>query len=201
MYSDLIQIRTANLILLSGISFLPVKRMEILLWVVIFKEMLHYQADGFGDSLRNKTLLGRRLLGVNSGMTKTVGTQRTFYTLLIEAPRKVYRKPHPFFSLTLNILQGTVLTLDFELIDGPLLNPLVFFTQYFQFSLKKSNVVSEFYHSSSWNLHLRRNIRDDELIVISSLLSILNDFHPSPSRQNTRFWSFLFCPLLGFLFL
>lgn len=54
----------------------------------------------------------------------------------------------------------------------------------FNLSLKKSEVMLDFFHSSNWNLHLRRNIRDiDEL---SSLLYFISPLSPSPSGSDSR---------------
>lgn len=68
-----------------------------------------------------------------------------------------------------------------------------FFQLSFSLSLQplseKIGVISDFYLSSNWDLHLRRNIRDDELPQLSSLFFILTHFHPSPFHPNSMFWS------------
>lgn len=59
------------------------------------------------------------------------------------------------------------------------------FPRIFDLPLKKSEVVSEVFLSSSWNLHFRRYIRGTEIDELSSLLSIISALSPSPSGSDT----------------
>lgn len=59
----------------------------------------------------------------------------------------------------------------------------------FLVSLKKLEVVSGFFLSSSWSLHLHIYTRDTEIDELSSLISIISPLSPSPSRSDSRLWS------------
>lgn len=54
----------------------------------------------------------------------------------------------------------------------------------------ESSVISCFLSlSSNWEFHFPRNIRDSEIDELSSLLNHIQNFHLSPSRSASRFWS------------
>lgn len=78
--------------------------------------------------------------------------------------------------------------LDFGLIRGPLLNLLALLSLKFStFPSKNSKLVLDFFLSSNWNLHLRRNIRNIEKDELSSLLLIISPIHRSPLVRTLDF--------------
>lgn len=49
-----------------------------------------------------------------------------------------------------------------------------------------------FFLVSNWDLHRHRNLNDDEIDELSSLLTILNPFHPNPSQKDPKVWALSF---------
>lgn len=116
-------------------------------------------------------------------------TPFTFTTLPTEALGKVFPKlllssPHIKYPLR----DGSKIRFWFNKWAGH--QPLNVLPSIFYLSLKKSNIISDFFQSSNWNLHLRRDLRDEEIAELSSLLSLLNHLHPNPSMLDSRLWSF-----------
>lgn len=60
----------------------------------------------------------------------------------------------------------------------------------FNLSIFKADVISCFLSpSSDWDFHFRRNLRDPEVVELSSLLILLRNSHLSPSHSDARLWS------------
>lgn len=112
-----------NLLFYNGRLFLEQKIMVVLDQEVSSKEMLLFQANGFGISPTNNIQYGLQSLEANIGMSKTVGTLCTFGKPPTGVLGKEFHKQHLSSILSLNILQATGMQSDFGLMDGPLLNP------------------------------------------------------------------------------
>lgn len=155
----------------------------------ILKRNLALLGNGFDFSQRNKRLYGQQSLEAN-GLGKDGWNSPYLLLSTHQSPGKGISQISPLFQLFIKYSLGIVLQSDFGLIVGLLLCLSVLFFLPSTTFLWKLSVVSNFYLSSDWNLHLRRNIINDKVPQLGSHLSILTHLHLSLSCLDSFPFSF-----------